>query len=807
VSEEVQGHDLGTSYLTPEEDARRSELCQAAIAYARRGFAVIPVRWMDGDDCSCRAGAECPSKGKHPVHDAWPDKATTEPLEAAHWWRPAPQEPNPSEWWPQANIGIVTGRRSGIWVLDVDLGKPDGGEPDPDGGDVTLARYEARYGSLPETRIHHTGSGGVHYFWRHPGFDVRNNAKTVLGKGLDLRGERGFVVAPPSVSAKGVYELNPVQDIDPADAPGWLTELLRDYDKEQNGEALAGKMPEAGGAVSRRYAEAAVHSEASRMRKAPPGVRNSTLNECAFSLGTLGGAGLLEESVAYDALREAAADAGLGEGETRATFTSGWKAGLGSPRQVPWSTAQGEWPTRARTEFGLADRMVDHCGESLKWVPEWATWATYQHGVWVRDETATGERYAQMMIRALPETEAFSYEEEPGEAPDGTELPSPRRGFEDWVAKQQTKRAVSAAARLALALPAMRMSQNALDLDPMLLNCRNGVVDLSTGELLRHSPDHRMTLQAAAVYRPGEEAPLWEEFLRRVQPDPEMRAYIQRVAGYCATGRTDEQAMFLWHGAGANGKSVAQAVIAHALGTYSQTLPVSTLMASTMDDRIPNDVARMKGRRFLVASETKQGKALDEQRMKALTGGDTISARFMRAEWFDFKPEGKIQLTTNHLPRMSDDAATWRRIHLIVWPVTIPEHERDGFLQERLIAEELPGILAWIAQGCLAWQAEGLAPPDGVLRAKESYRVEEDIVQQFIEAMLDVVPSVNRAAGRSTAEIFAAFEFWAQGERLGKSEMLPRKAFTARLRKHGFEYVRSGGWTGFPGLQVRPAAG
>jgi putative DNA primase/helicase len=366
------------------------------------------------------------------------------------------------------------------------------------------------------------------------------------------------------------------------------------------------------------------------------------------------------------------------------------------------------------------------------------------------------------------------------------------------VGKQQTRKAVSAASRLALALPAMRMSQDSLDTEPMMLNARNGVVDLATGERLKHSPDHRMTLQAAAVYRPDEEAPQWDEFLRRVQPDPEMRAYLQRVAGYCATGRTDEQAMFLWHGSGANGKSVAQAVIAHVLGDYAQTIPTETLMASSVDGRIPNDVARMAGRRFLVASETKQGRALDEQKMKQLTGGDTVAARYMRAEYFEFRPVGKIQLTTNHLPRMSDDAATWRRIHLITWPVVIPEHERDGFLQERLIAEEANGILTWIVKGCVAWQTEGLTPPPGVVAAKEAYRVEEDVVQQFIEAMVDVVPPVNRAAGRSTAEIFAAFEYWAQGERLGKGEVPGQKALTARLKKHGFSHVRSGGWNGFP---------
>jgi putative DNA primase/helicase len=283
-----------------------------------------------------------------------------------------------------------------------------------------------------------------------------------------------------------------------------------------------------------------------------------------------------------------------------------------------------------------------------------------------------------------------------------------------------------------------------------------------------------------------------------------MRAYLQRVAGYCATALTTEQVMFLWHGAGANGKSVAQAVLAHVLGAYAQTMPVSTLMASSVDDRIPNDVARMAGRRFMIASETKQGKSLDEQRMKALTGGDSIAARYMRAEWFEFKPVGKIQLTTNHLPRMSDDAATWRRIHLIPWPVVIPEAERDGGLQQNLIEQESPGILNWIIAGALAWGETGLEAPQGVLTAKEEYRVEEDIVGQFIAEMLDVVEPKNGVSGRDSAAIFSAYELWARTEGHKQEARLPRRALTSRIQKHRFEYVRSNGWSGFPGLQVRP---
>ena len=162
--------------------------------------------------------------------------------------------------------------------------------------------------------------------------------------------------------------------------------------------------------------------------------------------------------------------------------------------------------------------------------------------------------------------------------------------------------------------------------------------------------------------------------------------------GYTITGKNTEQAVFLHRGPGVNGKSVFHAVCSAVLGNYAQTVPVETLLATRMEGRIPNDVARMQGRRYLLASETKAGKSLDEQLIKQLTGGDTISARFLRAEWFEFTPVGKIHLTSNHVVAVSDDDATWRRIHLIKWEEVIPEDERDPELAAHIIAEEGPGV-------------------------------------------------------------------------------------------------------------------
>lgn len=784
--------NIAAGILSSDDDARRSEMCEAALGYAAKGWRVIPVRWIEPDGtCSCRRGPECPSPGKHPVHDEWPDVATCEPMDVAAWWRPEP-EPGvlAEEWFPYANIGIVTGRESGLFVLDMDTYA---------GGEQTLGAYERRHGDLPGTRVHSTSRGGTHYFWQHPGFEVRNSAAKVLGKGLDIRGERGFVVAPPSMGAHGAYELNAAHDMAPAEAPEWLLDLLRNYNKEQTGAAISGQVPAAATGAARKYAEAALRTEAQKMRESEEGTRNDTLNQCAFVLGTLGGAGLITEEAAWTTLSEAASASGLGAGETRGTFLSGWRKGLENPRNVQWRAMETDWPVRPRTEFGLADRMADHYGDTLRWCPERSTWMEYLRGVWMTSFKEAGEWHAQMMIRRLLDTEGLSYDDTVEVAPDGTTLPSARDLFEEWVGKQQTRKAVSSAARLATALPLMQMSQNTFDADPLLLNATNGAVRLDTGEVLPHAPEQRMTLQCAAAYEPGAPAPRWDAFLRRVQPDPEVRAYLQRVAGYCATGLTVEQVFFLFNGKGANGKSLFQNVLAHVLGSYSQTIPVDTLMASSIDGRIPNDVARMAGRRFLIASETKAGKALDEQKLKQLTGGDTISARYMRAEWFEFRPVGKIQLTTNHLPKMSDDAATWRRVHLINWPEVIPEEERDPYLQEKILREEASGVLAWIVAGAVAWREEGLSPPRGIVEARNQYQEEEDVVGQFFLECLEPVKPVNGAVGRSASEIWHTYDAWAKRE---GHPHLGQKALTARLRKRS-EYVRSNGWAGFPGLQIQ----
>jgi putative DNA primase/helicase len=782
--------------LDGEQEERRFALLDAAVSYGRRGWKVIPLRWVDENNaCSCKLGAECPSGGKHPLHMNWPEVATSDIDEIAKWWRQDPGGPLPEDWYPQANIGIVTGQGSGIFVLDVD-----------EGGELTLAQHEARFKTeMPLTRIVTTGSGGTHYYFRHPDFEIRNSAKKMLGAGLDVRGYHGFVVAPLSISSRGPYEIAPVHDIDPVDAPAWMLEKLRSYDSGQRGVLLAGREPVASTGYARRYAEKAVEAESARLRDAAPGTRNDQLNQSAFSLGTLGGAGLLEEEVARTALHEAARACGLNEHEILPTFLSGWRKGLQAPRDIQWKVLGDEWPIRARTDFGLADRMADHYADVLRWSPELKVWMVYAGGSWIAGTSETGEWYAQQMLRNLLETEGAMYDPEPGHNENGDQQPSPLEDFEDWCHKQQTVKAVSAATRLSKGLAIMRISQATLNPDPLLLNAINGTIDLRDGTKLDHDPEHRISLQCPVSYVPMATAPRWEAFLERFQPDPEMRAYLQRIAGYSATGLTDEQVLFVHHGStGANGKSVFQDVLEGVLGGYAQSVPVETLMQTNVEGRVPNDVARMVGRRLLAAAETRAGKALDEQLVKQLTGGDTISARFMRSEFFDFKVIGKIHLATNHLPRLTDDEATWRRVRLIPWNIQIPQEERIGGYAQILLRDEGEGILWWIVQGAMEWLRQGLNPPAVALEAVADYRYEEDSVAQFVEQALIVLSEDQwvsaEAVGSSCSEIWRFYILWA--EENGHPKMR-QPMLTSRLKKKGHEHLRSNGWTGFRDLRVR----
>jgi putative DNA primase/helicase len=240
------------------------------------------------------------------------------------------------------------------------------------------------------------------------------------------------------------------------------------------------------------------------------------------------------------------------------------------------------------------------------------------------------------------------------------------------------------------------------DADPWLLNTPDGVVDLKTGILRPHRIEDYMTKITAIG--PGGNCPLFLAFLDRIMSgDHEVISYIQRVFGYGLTGEIIEHALFFWYGTGANGKSVLLSTVSGLLGDYHTAAPIETFTVSN-SDRHPTDLAGLRGARLVSASETEEGRRWAEAKIKQLTGGDRIAARFMRQDFFTYQPAFKLIIAGNHKPSLrSVDEAIRRRFHLVPFAVTIPEHERDLELTKKLKAE-WPGILAWIIQGCVEWQ-------------------------------------------------------------------------------------------------------
>ena len=259
------------------------------------------------------------------------------------------------------------------------------------------------------------------------------------------------------------------------------------------------------------------------------------------------------------------------------------------------------------------------------------------------------------------------------------------------------------------------------DADPWSLNTPGGVVDLRTARMRPHRAADLFTKISGVAPDAKCETTTWNKFLDRVTDNNrELTDFLKRILGYALTGIIREHALFFLYGTGANGKSTFLNVLTGCIGDYHRSSAIETFTASTAE-RHPTDLAALRGARAVTAVETEEGRRWAESKIKSLTGGDRIAARFMRQDFFEFNPTFKLIIAGNHMPSLrSVDEAIRRRFHLIPFTITVPPDERDEKLGEKLKAE-WPGILAWMIEGCLEWQRSGLAPPESVLSATASY--------------------------------------------------------------------------------------
>lgn len=431
-------------------------------------------------------------------------------------------------------------------------------------------------------------------------------------------------------------------------------------------------------------------------------------------------------------------------------------------------------------DTGNAERLFDAFGEMLRFCYTDKKWLYYFEGKWYTDNIGYIRQLADSATM-LQESERVLY------AHDEDML----KAFDRHLKKSRSfagkTNMIREAEHYAPILP-----QN-LDRNKAVIGVKNGIIDLKTGELLPHDREAYLTKQCPVIYNPDAPAPkLWLGFLHDIfGGDPYMLEYIQKCVGYSLTGSTSEQCAFFLFGTGRNGKSTFLEIVRGILGDYATNIQPQTIMVNPKSGNAPSsDIARLKGARLVTSVEPNEGMRLDEGLLKQLTGDDVVTARKMFSEEFEFKPEFKLWMATNHKPLIrGTDTGIWRRIHLIPFEVQIPLDRVDKKLKYKLVKES-EGILKWAVQGCIRWQNEGLSMPQKVLDAVREYQHEMDVISAFLDACCVIGEGETKAS-----RLYAVYAKWADEHNEYKmsstkfgTELMRKDFIGRRMGKDGCRY-------------------
>jgi putative DNA primase/helicase len=648
---------------------------------------------------------------------------------------------------------------------------------------------------MPTVRCRQRGrrAARLAHFKCPDGVKIKNSTGE-LAPGVDVRGEGGMVLAPPSVKpGVGAYEW--ITEADIADAPQWLLDLVKEKKREQatrvtpyaNAQADPDEITKA---------LAAIVANLSNTEK-----NWDKWNGWGMMIIYVATSGSDEGKNAFDALsqkaRPPAPDYNADDVIER------WDHWRDSPpdrytvRSLFWLADQASpgWRGVAPvfSEEDLALRFSQRHGDELRFVAKWGQWYRYDGQRWKPDDTRKTFSLARDLCRDV-----------------ACKVNKPREA--KAIASGKTRMAV-----VSLASDDRRHAATVdqWDADLWLLNTPDGVIDLRSGERREACADDYMTKITSVAPNADCPTPLWSAFLEKVTAgDKDLQAFLQRMSGYSLTGSIREHALFFLYGTGSNGKGVFMNVKIGIMGDYHRAAPIETF-TETHTDNHPTELAMLRGARMVTSTETEKGRRWAESRIKMLTGGDVISARFMRQDFFDYRPQFKLTIAGNHKPGLqSVDEAIRRRLHLIPFVVTIPEAERDEKLGDKLVAE-YPGILHWMIQGCLDWQQKGLAAPVAVKEATEDYLGAQDKLKMWLDDCCFIGPD----EWTETRSLFDCWGEWcaASGEKVGTirdfTDMLVAKGFSRHKRTergfYGLTIYKPGGidriWKGKSARRDRPA--
>lgn len=433
----------------------------------------------------------------------------------------------------------------------------------------------------------------------------------------------------------------------------------------------------------------------------------------------------------------------------------------------------------------MAERFLEEHKDRLRHV-HGIGWHEWDGSRWLTDEKRVDLSYAVETVKnALRELENLSGDE--------------RDDLYKDVRKSESASGLEGMVKIASSRPPMSVASKELDADPYLFNTPTGTVNLLTGDITDCSRDDLITKVAGAGLDEEPEegdggAAEWEAFLERILPDEEVRAFVQRFFGYSMLGKVTEHVMPIFTGTGANGKGTLRDALMAGFGDYAIEVDPAILMESK-HERHGAFKMRLRGARLVFCSETEKGKRFAESTMKRLTGGDPIEANLMHKNPITFDPSHALVMLTNHLPAVSgDDPAVWRRILVVPFDVVIPEEERDGGLPDRL-KKSAPAVLAWVYEGWLSYQEQGLNPPEVVRVRTQEYQAASDVLGRFLEERVIANPHGSVRA----RELFTAWSSWcaASGEHAGTE-----KAFAESLANRGYAKKRTSVGQVYSGLML-----
>lgn len=473
-------------------------------------------------------------------------------------------------------------------------------------------------------------------------------------------------------------------------------------------------------------------------------------------------------------------------------FAGGFSLNFKSPSEPISVGAVEQEETKPRLysfdDTGNAERFVDLFGEQVRYCYTDKRWLWYDGRKWCTDMTGTVKRLADKAVACMA-AEAKVYAQL-----DADEETDMAKAFEKHMKSCRSNKSKNA--MLSEVMHHVPVLPAQMDRFKTVLNTPGGVIDLRSGGISPHDPMTYLTKMTAVEYSENADCPRWLAFLDDIfRGDKDLIRYVQKAVGYSLTGSTTEQCAFFLYGTGRNGKSTFIDIIRDIFGDYAANIQPETIMVrSNQSTAINSDIARLKGARLVTSVEPNEGVRINEGLLKQLTGDDTVTARKLYGDEFEFKPEFKLWMATNHKPVIrGTDTGIWRRIHMIPFTVQIPEEKIDRRLKYKLSAE-LTGIFRWAVEGCLLWQKEGLKMPRAVLEEVREYRREMDVISAFVEDKC----TVGKGLSVKSSQLFAAYLNWA--EQNNEYRMSSTK-FGMELAKR-FEKVKGRGCNYYSGITL-----